>query len=458
MVQRHRPAALAREVGFERLRLVFLQQLGDAEVEQHRLPFGRDQHVVGFQVAVDHQVGVGVLHRLQHLLQQLHAASHVEPAFVAVGGDRLAFDVLERQVGLAIVGQAGVVQPRDVRVGQAAEDVALALEALHQHAAPRMQQRQLERHAALQLAIGAFGQPDLAHAAAAQLVQQPVRADRCARRELGGALRAGGRRGELRQAVDQVTGFAGRLLGQQFTQGRRQPQGFALQRSDPGLAIGRQQIEGLLEQVGQRAQFVGLHGPLHTQSRSQTGHKGRSGRGERGEEQQPRLLPVASHGAFGQVERLRDLGFGEAAEVAHLDHLAQARVGLAQLLERFVDAQHVVFGRRGAGGDARVQHHVHGIAAAPLGLARAREIDDHRAHHPRGIGEEMMPVLDRQSLRASQAQIRFVDQGGGVEQGHLLVASQLGMGQAAQLFVEQAESLARSFTVALAGGPEKVGQ
>ena len=70
----------------------------------------------------------------------------------------------------------------------------------------------------------------------------------------------------------------------------------------------------------------------------------------------------------------------------------------------------------------------------------------------------MMPVLDRQSLRASQAQIRFVDQRGGVEQGHLLVASQLGMGQAAQLFVEQAESLARSFTVALAGGPEKVGQ
>ena len=39
-----------------------------------------------------------------------------------------------------------------------------------------------------------------------------------------------------------------------------------------------------------------------------------------------RLLPVAPHGAFGDVEHLRDLGFGQAGEVAHLDHLRQAQV------------------------------------------------------------------------------------------------------------------------------------
>ena len=89
---------------------------------------------------------------------------------------RLAVDVLEREVGPAALVDAGVVEPGDVRVLEQRADVALARHALGQARAPG-QARQLQRDLALQAAVGALGQPHRAHAAAADLADQPVRAD-----------------------------------------------------------------------------------------------------------------------------------------------------------------------------------------------------------------------------------------------------------------------------------------
>lgn len=50
-------------------------------------------------------------------------------------------------------------------------------------------------------------------------------------------------------------------------------------------------------------------------------------------EQQPCLVLVALHGAFGEFERLRDLDVAHAAEVAHLDHPDDAWINLRQFFE-----------------------------------------------------------------------------------------------------------------------------
>jgi hypothetical protein len=50
--------------------------------------------------------------------------------------------------------------------------------------------------------------------------------------------------------------------------------------------------------------------------------------------------PARNHG-----ERLRDLGFAQSAEVAHFDHLLQARVGMLRFQQRVIDTLDVLVGR-----------------------------------------------------------------------------------------------------------------
>jgi len=105
---------------------------------------------------------------------------------MAVLVDRLAVDVLQHQVGLRAVGHdAGVQQPRDVRVRQAREDAALALEARRVAVAEQARAQELDRDLALVAAVRAPRQPHGAHAAVADLAHQRVRAERLARQAAG---------------------------------------------------------------------------------------------------------------------------------------------------------------------------------------------------------------------------------------------------------------------------------
>ena len=70
-------------------------------------------------------------------------------------------------------------------VAEAGEDLAFAIEARAQAGVGESGPQQLERDAALEQAVGAFGEPDLAHAALAQQPLQPVGADQ------GAGARAG---------------------------------------------------------------------------------------------------------------------------------------------------------------------------------------------------------------------------------------------------------------------------
>ena len=72
---------------------------------------------------------VRVRHGGEHVEEEPQAGRDVEGSVVAPAVDRLALDVLEHQVGLAGLGDAGIDQLGDVGVLQTREDRALAAEA-----------------------------------------------------------------------------------------------------------------------------------------------------------------------------------------------------------------------------------------------------------------------------------------------------------------------------------------
>ena len=177
VLRREHAPAIASDLGGLRRRIFGIEQLGDAEIEQLDLPRGIDHHVAGFQVAVHDELRVRMLHRLQHLTEERKARALVQPPRVAKGIDALAGHMLEHEVGLALLGDPGIDEARDVRVRQPRQDRALAPEARGQRALKQAGVQQLDRRAGLEAPVAAFSQPDRAHAALAQRLEQRIGAD-----------------------------------------------------------------------------------------------------------------------------------------------------------------------------------------------------------------------------------------------------------------------------------------
>ena len=149
---RHRRSRLVRQDGQRGLGVV-LNQLGDAEVEQLDLSCRRHEDVRRLQVAVHDQVGVGVRDRRLDVEKEADARLDAEPLLVAEAIDVTAGDVFEHQVRLAGARDAGVDQPGDVRMGEAREEGAFALEALLAAAADQRGVQQLQRRLTLEAAV-----------------------------------------------------------------------------------------------------------------------------------------------------------------------------------------------------------------------------------------------------------------------------------------------------------------
>ena len=90
-----------------------------------------DEHIRGFQIAVDHALLVGVLHGVRDLEEQVDARADAQRLAVGVVGDRLAIDELHREVRAPGVGGAGVVDRRDGGVIHQRQRLALAVSTLH---------------------------------------------------------------------------------------------------------------------------------------------------------------------------------------------------------------------------------------------------------------------------------------------------------------------------------------
>jgi hypothetical protein len=230
------------------LRAVALHQLGDTEVEQPHLAVGGDENVAGLQVPMHDEPAVREGDRAADLQQQIELAPHRQRPFLGVGVDRLALDVLQRQVRPAVLVDPGVVQARDVRVLQAGEDVALARHAFGQATAPR-QARELQRNLTLEAAVGPLGQPHRAHATKPQFADQAIGTDRLVGGQLG--QRAGGtveHARHARQGGEELVGLHPAGLRQQRAQGVAVLRVLAVELLDEGVARGGIERERFIEQ------------------------------------------------------------------------------------------------------------------------------------------------------------------------------------------------------------------
>ena len=110
---------------------IWIEEPGDAEVEEPGAAVGLDEAVGRLEIAVNDQLRVGELHRPRHLHEQPEPGREIKPAGVAVAGDRDPVHVLQHEVGTAIVQTAGVEDRGDGRVHQPRQRVALDPEVAH---------------------------------------------------------------------------------------------------------------------------------------------------------------------------------------------------------------------------------------------------------------------------------------------------------------------------------------
>lgn len=106
-----------------------LGQLGDAEVQQLGLAGFGDEDVGRFQVAVDHQKPVRVLHRGGGLQKELHPAADAELPLHGELHEGYALNILHDEEGHPLGGLAAVQQARDIGMFEGGQDLALVAEA-----------------------------------------------------------------------------------------------------------------------------------------------------------------------------------------------------------------------------------------------------------------------------------------------------------------------------------------
>jgi len=178
------------------------EAFGDAEVNDlgEEPAVGHDgDDVGGLEVAVNHALGVRVLHGVADLREEREAVFDAEPVGRGEGGDGVALDVLYHEIRLARFGHARVEHARDVEVVHEGEGLPLGLEASQDHARVHAGLDDFERDAARDEG-SLLGHPDRAEPALADEFEEFIRADQRARRINGWRRRGRGR------AVHQVVG------------------------------------------------------------------------------------------------------------------------------------------------------------------------------------------------------------------------------------------------------------
>ena len=167
LLERQRRDFAGLPLGFE--------QLGDAEVEQFRVAVSTHEHIGRLDVAVDDPKGVSVRDGAKHFENERNPFADAELSVVAILIDRLAIDVLEHEIRLAVGRDARIDEVRDIGMSDAGEDVGLATESRVRAAETNRQQ--LDGRESFELTIATLGEPDDPHPAMADRRNQPVGAD-----------------------------------------------------------------------------------------------------------------------------------------------------------------------------------------------------------------------------------------------------------------------------------------
>ena len=95
-------------------------------------------------------------------------------------------------------------------------------------------------------------------------------------------------------------------------------------------------------------------------------------------------------------------------------------------------------------------------AAAPVGPALARVVDEDPPHDPRGDGEEVPPVAPLYAADAGQPQVGLVYQAGGVERVPGAFSGEAPAGQVAEVIVDPGHQPPEGVGIAAAHGPQQL--
>jgi hypothetical protein len=153
------------------------EQLGDAEVEQLRDAVTVHQDVRRLDVAVDHQVLMGVVDGAAHRPEQGQPLPGPQLVRRAEMRDRLPVHVLHHEVGLAGLGRPAVEHRRDVGMLEAREDLSLLAEAPLEGAGVDPAADQLQGDGLAERVVVPHGPVDRAHASVRDRVEGLVGPD-----------------------------------------------------------------------------------------------------------------------------------------------------------------------------------------------------------------------------------------------------------------------------------------
>jgi len=432
-------------------RAFVVEQARDAEVQQFRIAVGVHHHVARLEIAVDHQVAMGVIDRAAELDHQAHARFQRRTPGVAPAVQRFALHQFHRQPRLVARVQAAVDQLRDVRMLQPREQLPFAQETAGEPGIAAM--HALDRDFAAEAAVHALGAEDFAHAALSDAFERAIRAEaqrqrfRCRRiqvRFVDLRQQPAHARGQCVVASGPQTQCAVAVRGFHLQQGAQQRQrtvvGCIVAEGRIGAHDGLVVVMVLAAAVTAAARAGRPRSRIVAQTLAQPG---------------PRRGPVAIDGAFVQFQHARHVRHAEADEVAQLHDLRQAFVQSRQRVQRFVQF-------RQAGGVGNRQFHrarevvaQHAAAMFVAGGA-ARAIHQHLPHHPRRGVEQMRAALQRlRAFTIDEFQQHVVDQRGRLQGVVAPMAVQFPARDGAQVGVDHRQQPFQRRAVAFAPAPQQ---
>ena len=151
-----------------------VEDLGDAEVEELRLPPRRDQDVRRLQVPVDHQRLVGMIHGVADLQEEVQSLIQGEAPVPAVLVDGPALDVLHHDEGAPVPRLPGIVEAGDVGVFELGQDPSFHGEPPEEVRRVEPGMDELEGHDPVRDAVSPCSGEDGAHPPAPHGLEEPV--------------------------------------------------------------------------------------------------------------------------------------------------------------------------------------------------------------------------------------------------------------------------------------------
>ena len=188
------------------------------------------------------EIGVGMRHGREHLLEQLDPLLLREVVLIAIPIDAGAVHVLQHEVRLPRRGHPRIDQPRDVGVGYPGECGAFPPESLAADRIEQGQVEQLDRDLALEAAVAPPSQPDGAHSTLADRLFEGVGTQAVPSERYGRPHQVAPGLPEKPACVEVD------LPRQQRLELRREARLFHAETGQPHRPVSRRQIEGLIQQ------------------------------------------------------------------------------------------------------------------------------------------------------------------------------------------------------------------